>query len=126
MAEYAYSTTFRNTIVDAGAAVFDGGSIDFREADEDVVANCAYSATAYGDAADGEAEANAIADGVSAAGGVVDHVNHLDSLDASHIEGDASDTEGTGAMKMSSLTVGPGDTVRVVSQTMSMPATLTV
>lgn len=112
--------TTRNTVVDAVAALFNGGDIQFQEADDSEVCTHDFEATAFHDASSGQASPVSIADDTSAAGGTIDHAVLRTSGGTSRIEL----TCGTSGAEVnwSSLTITAGDTTQVSSLTMTMPA----
>lgn len=128
MATATWDTGLLDDMLDVAGAAFDsGGDIQLQEADDTPVVTNDFATDAFAAADGGEAEANTIADGVSASGGDLDggHAVLRDASANELIEADVSAPAGTGAVKLSSLVIGSGDTVRYLSLVLFMPTTYT-
>ena len=111
-----------NAACNAMTALMDGGSVQFQESDDSVVATCALETKAFGAASDGVATANTITADSTAVGGTVDHA-HIMSSDGttSLLTATCTVTGGGGDFEWSSLNVGAGDTVTINSLEYAMP-----
>ena len=116
------STAARNAAADAIAALLDDGDIRFETSGNNEVATNDFGATAFGNAAAGVATANAIADDTNTTSGTIDHAILRDSLNGTVIDATVTVTGGGGDFTMPSLVFGDGDTLRVTSLTITVPA----
>ena len=113
-----HSTNARNVMADAVLALLDvdgPGSLEFQTSASAEVATCVFSATAFGAASGGTAIANAIANGTNATGGDVTKFAMKDGNGVEVILGSVTTVGGGGDIELSSLNIGPGDTVSVTS-----------
>lgn len=123
-------TATRNVMCDALVDLIDVGVADaqgdcvFETSGDVEVALCLFSAPpAYGAAAAGVAEENAIADDSSAAGGLVEHANIRDRDNNSVMELTCTAPAGGGDIEITGgLTIGVGATVSVSDLSVTMPA----
>ncbi len=123
-------TTARNAMADALVDLIDVGATDaqgdlvFETAGDVEVALCTFSNPAYGAAAAGVAQENAIADDTSAAGGIVEHATIRDRNNLKQLELTCTAPAGGGDIEITGgLTIGVGATVSVSDLSMTMPAT---
>lgn len=124
-------TVARNAAVDGIVDLIDGGSADaqgdlvFETSGDVEVALCTFSAPpAYGAAAAGTAQENAIADDTSAAGGLVEHATVRDRDNIKIMELTCTAPAGGGDIEITGgLTIGVGATVSVSDLSVTMPAT---
>lgn len=116
------SDTARNAAVNAVVDLLDGGDVQFQTSGNVEVATCAFSATAFGAAANGVATANAISDDTSAAGGVIAHAHFRNSGGTELVQVTCTATGGGGEITMPSLTVGVGDTIGISALTYTQAA----
>lgn len=112
----------RNAAADAIAALLNSGDIRFETVGDNEVATNDFGATAFGDAAAGVATANAIADDTDTEEGTIDHALLRDSSQATVIDATVTVNGGGGDFTMPSLAFGDGDTLRVTSLTITVPA----
>lgn len=115
----------RNIAADAVTATIDvggAGSLIFQTAGLAEVATLPFSATAFGAAAAGTATANAITDDASATGGTTDNFKIQDGAASdAGFAGSVTVTAGGGDIELSSVVIGPGDTVSMTSLTYTAP-----
>lgn len=123
-------TAPRNAMVDALVDLIDIGSTDltgdcvFETSADAEVASCAFSNPAYGAAAAGVAQENAIADDTSAVGGIVEHATIQDRNNLKIMELTCTAPAGGGDIEITGgLTIGAGATVSVSDLSVTMPAT---
>lgn len=119
----------RNAACDAIVDLIDVGSTDaggdcvFETSADAEVASCLFSAPAYGAAAAGVAQENAIADDTSAAGGLVEHATIQNRDNAKVMELTCTAPAGGGDIEITGgLTIGAGATVSVSDLSVTMPA----
>lgn len=107
-------------LIDAGAGA---GNLIFETSGDVEVATCAFSDPAYGAAAAGVAQENAISDDASATGGIVEHASIKDSDANKIMELTCTAPAGGGDIEITGgLTIGAGATVSVSDLSMTMPA----
>ena len=113
----------RNAACDAVVDLLDGGSVQFQDGTnaDAVVATLSLSATAFGDAVAGTAEANDITADTDAVGGEITKAVFRNSADAAIFEVTVTETGGGGTITMSSTTIGAGDTVSLNSYSHTQP-----
>ncbi len=123
-------TAPRNAMCDALVDLVDIGATDltgdcrFETSGDAEVAECQFSDPAYGAAAAGVAEENAIADDTSALGGVVEHASIRDRNNLKIMELTCTAPAGGGDIEITGgLTIGAGATVSVSDLSITMPAT---
>lgn len=119
-----HSTAARDVIVDAVLALLDvdgPGFVEFQTSGAAEVATLTFSATAFGASSAGTATANAIAPDTNATGGDVAQFELQDGNGVGVIFGDVTVTGDGGDIELSSLNIGPGDTVAITSLTYTAP-----
>lgn len=117
------STTTRNAIMNAVAALFvAGGDVQFRTDADAEVATCDLSAPAFGAASSGAITANAVSDDTSAAGGTIELASIRNGSGDVLIEGSVTVTGGGGDFTGSSIVIAAGETVSVDSLVLTCPA----
>ena len=121
-------TAPRNAMVDALVDLIDAGAgagnLIFETSGDVEVATCPFSDPAYGAAAGGIAQENAITDDASATGGVVEHASVKDSNSLKIMELTCTAPAGGGDIEITGgLTIGAGATVSVSDLSVTMPAT---
>ena len=106
-------------LLDAGAGA---GTLVFQTSASAEVATCTFSDPAFGNAVNGVATANAIADDTNATGGTTDRFVAQDSDTNVAFAGSVSATGGGEDIELSSTNPGSGDTVGMSSLTYAAPA----
>lgn len=123
MATLTHNAATRNIIADAVVDLIDGGTgagtLNFYTANGGtLLATLTFSATAFGSATGGVATAAAITPDTNTTAGTVTWFEVHDGDGTLIFEGDVtSDDVGTGAIQLSSTTLGSGDTLSVSSLT---------
>jgi hypothetical protein len=120
-------TTARNAMVNGLVDLFDAGagaaSLIFETSGDAEVATLPFSDPAYGAAASGAAQENAITSDTSATGGIVEHASIEDSNGLKQIELTCTAASGGGDIEITGgLTIGAGATVACSDLSMTMPA----
>ena len=117
------ATDTRNAAVNAVTDLCDAGSIQFQTAAHNKVAEPTFGATAFNGASGGTATAKAIADDTNATSGTISHAHIYKTGGVTEVmQCTCSVTGGGGDFQVSSLVIGTGDTVSVVSMTITQPA----
>ena len=120
-----HPTTIRNDIADLIVDKIDNGgagSIEFQTTASAVVATLTFSTTAFGNAANGVAAAESIADDTDCEPGTVSKFVVKSGAGATVFQGDVSDTAAnTGDIILSSVIIGDGDTISISSLTYEAP-----
>ncbi len=119
-------TAPRNAMCDALVDLIDvspPGSLIFETSADVEVATCVFGNPAYGAAAAGVAQENAIADDTSATGGLVEHASVKDGAALKIMELTCTAPAGGGDIEITGgLTIGVGATVSVSDLSITMPA----
>jgi len=118
------TASVRNGLADHVVDQLDGGTIELQITDNTEVATLTFGTPAFGAAASGVATANAITDESSATGNAsdVDTAQLKNSGGTVIVECDVSTiTAGTGAIQLSSVNLGAGDTVSLSTLTYTAP-----
>jgi hypothetical protein len=117
-------TNARNAACDAITALVDNsgpGTLVFETSGDVEVATCTFAATAFGPAAAGVCTADTIVDDSDATGGDIAQVSVYDGVPAKIMECTIA-VASSQDFQISSLTIGPGDTVSVSAMTVTVPA----
>lgn len=116
-----HETAVRNALanliddqVNAGATN-PSGRVIFRTGANATVATIAFSATAFGAAANGEITANAMTDDTNAVGGTVANFIITDRDNVTVLTGTVTGIGGGGDIELSSTSIGAGDTVSITA-----------
>lgn len=109
-----------NAVVDLIDAGSGAGALVFRTSGNSEVATLPFSDPAFGNAATGVATAGAITSDTNATGGTTDRATLEDSDTNAYITASVG-TSGED-INLSSVVIGPGDTVAMTSLTVTMPA----
>lgn len=115
------TTAARNAACDAVCALVNGGKIELLTAADALVATLNLSATAFGAAVNGVATANAIANGVAAAGTVTKY-QVKNSSNVVIWTGTVTANGGGGDLQLSSTTYSLNDVASISSFTHTQPA----
>ena len=107
-------------LVDAGAGA---GTLQYETSGDVEVATCTFSDPAYGDAAAGVAQENAISDDTDATGGTVAQASIYDSNSAKVMELTCTAPAGGGDIEITGgLVIGAGATLSTSDLSITMPA----
>lgn len=120
-----HTTAARNTIADTVTALVDAngiGKLVIMTSGDVEVATLTMSATAFGAAASGTCNANAITDDTNATGGTAALYKITDGADTEIFRGSVTATGGGGDLQLSSVNIGAGDTVSISSFSYTAPA----
>jgi len=117
------ATDTRNAAVDAVTALCNSGSIQFQTSAHNKVAEPTFGATAFNAASGGTATAKTVADDTDASAGTISHAHIFKTGGTDEVmQCTCTVTGGAGDFQISSLVIGAGDTVSVLSMSITQPA----
>lgn len=115
------TTTARNAMVDALAALLDGGTIEFQTSAGTVLATLDFDSTAFAAAASGTATANAIVSGTAIVGTAAKAI-FKNSGGTQILQASVTVTGGGGDLTAAAVVFTLGEVITISSLTLTQPA----